>query len=281
MIHRDSRCVYVVSSLNAGDIVVAWLSGHGILARVMGAAALQGVPGWIPFYEFGTRDVEVWVLDDEQAPAARKLLAEQSDELKLRLGTLGQPDPPIQVICGGCGHANVYPAVERGRVESCARCGDFLDVGKSDEEGSSPQSTTDRARELLDLANQEALRFNHDHIDTEHLLLAIVKEGSGVAANVLRNFGIKRGRIYNDIEAIIQTRLDYVTMARLPLTTQARKVIEHATEEARLLQHNYIGSEHLLLGLLREKEGIAAQVLSKHDVTLDRARREVMKLLGG
>jgi hypothetical protein len=262
------------------DIVVAWLSGNGILARVMGAAALQGALGWIPFSEFGAKGIEVWVLDEEQAPAARKLLTERANEVKSRLGNLRGPDAPIQVICH-CGHSNTFPAAERGRVEACARCGDFLDVEESDDDDSPPQSTTDRARKLLELANQEALRLNHDRIDTEHILLALVKEGSGVTANVLRNLGIELRKIYDDVESMVQIRLEYVTMTRLPLSSQARKVIEYATEEGRQLNHDYVGSEHILLGLLREKDGVGAQVLSKRGITLERVRDEVVKLLRG
>src|SRR5207248_8500988 len=103
MISRDPKCVFVANTLGEADIVAAWLSGNGFLARVMGAAALQGALGWLPFNEFGAKGIEVWVLEEAQAPAARRLLAERSAEVRSRMGAVAQPDAPIEVVCGGCG----------------------------------------------------------------------------------------------------------------------------------------------------------------------------------
>src|SRR5262249_47351410 len=118
---------------------------------------------------------------------------------------------------------------------------------------------TDRARKVMQLANQEAQRFNHEYIGTEHILLGLVKEGSGVAANVLKNLDVDLRKIRLEVEKIVQSGPDMVTMGKLPQTPRAKKVIEYAMEEARNLNHNYVGTEHLLLGLLREQEGVAAQ----------------------
>src|SRR3974390_2798308 len=120
---------------------------------------------------------------------------------------------------------------------------------------------TDRARKVMQLANQEAQRFNHEYIGTEHILLGLIKEGSGVAANVLKNLDLDLQRIRHEIEKIVHSGPDMVTVAKLPQTPRAKKVIEFAIEEARELNHNYVGTEHLLLGLFREQEGVAAQVL--------------------
>jgi len=139
---------------------------------------------------------------------------------------------------------------------------------------------TDRARKVMQLANQEAQRFNHEYVGTEHILLGLIKEGSGVAANVLRNLEVDLKKIRLEVEKLVQTGPDMVTMGRLPLTPRARKVIEYATEEARNLNHNYIGTEHLLLGLLREQEGVAAQVLMNLGLKLEEVREEVLNLLG-
>lgn len=139
---------------------------------------------------------------------------------------------------------------------------------------------TDRARKVMQLANQEAQRFNHEYVGTEHILLGLIKEGSGVAANVLRNLDVDLKKIRLEVEKLVQTGPDMVTMGRLPLTPRARKVIEYATEEARNLNHNYIGTEHLLLGLLREQEGVAAQVLMNLGLKLEEVREEVLNLLG-
>ncbi|MDA1211312.1 MAG: ATP-dependent Clp protease ATP-binding subunit, partial [Planctomycetota bacterium] len=139
---------------------------------------------------------------------------------------------------------------------------------------------TDRARKVMQLANQEAQRFNHEYIGTEHILLGLVKEGSGVAANVLKNLDIDLRKIRMEVERIVQSGPDMVTMGKLPQTPRAKKVIEYAMEEARNLNHNYVGTEHLLLGLLREQEGVAAQVLMNLGLKLEDVREEVLNLLG-
>src|SRR5438309_1535051 len=141
---------------------------------------------------------------------------------------------------------------------------------------------TDRARKVMQLANQEAQRFNHEYIGTEHILLGLVKEGSGVAANVLKNLDIDLRKIRLEVEKIVQHGPggEQVVMGRLPHTPRAKKVIEYSVEEARNLNHNYVGTEHLLLGLLREQEGVAAQVLMNLGLKLEDVREEVLNLLG-
>src|SRR5207253_3108341 len=141
---------------------------------------------------------------------------------------------------------------------------------------------TDRARKVMQLANQEAQRFNHEYIGTEHILLGLVKEGSGVAANVLKNLDIDLRKIRLEVEKIVQHGPggEQVVMGRLPHTPRAKKVIEYSIEEARNLNHNYVGTEHLLLGLLREQEGVAAQVLVNLGLKLEDVREEVLNLLG-
>ena len=139
---------------------------------------------------------------------------------------------------------------------------------------------TDRARKVMQLANQEAQRFNHEYIGTEHILLGLVKEGSGVAANVLKNLDVDLRKIRMEVENIVQSGPDLVTIGKLPQTPRAKKVIEYAMEEAKNLNHNYVGTEHLLLGLLREQEGVAAQVLMNLGLKLEDVREEVLNLLG-
>jgi ATP-dependent Clp protease ATP-binding subunit ClpC len=134
----------------------------------------------------------------------------------------------------------------------------------------------------MQLANQEAQRFNHEYIGTEHILLGLVKEGSGVAANVLKNLDIDLRKIRLEVEKIVQHGPggEQVVMGRLPHTPRAKKVIDYSVEEARNLNHNYVGTEHLLLGLLREQEGVAAQVLMNLGLKLEDVREEVLNLLG-
>ncbi len=139
---------------------------------------------------------------------------------------------------------------------------------------------TDRARKVMALANQEAQRFNHEYIGTEHILLGLVKEGSGVGANVLKALEIDLRKVRLEVEKLVKSGPEMVTMGKLPQTPRAKKVLEYAIEEARHLNHNYVGTEHLLLGLLREQDGVAAQVLMNLGVKLEEGREEVLNLLG-
>jgi len=139
---------------------------------------------------------------------------------------------------------------------------------------------TDRARKVMALANQEAQRFNHEYIGTEHVLLGLVKEGSGVGATVLKNLDVDIKKLRLEVEKQVKSGPDMITMGKLPQTPRAKKVIEYAIEEARSLNHNYVGTEHILLGILRETEGIAAQVLMSVGLKLEDVRQEVLNLLG-
>ena len=140
---------------------------------------------------------------------------------------------------------------------------------------------TDRARKVMQLANQEAQRFNHEYIGTEHILLGLVKEGSGVAANVLKNLDIDLRKIRLEVEKIVQHGPGGPAFlkGRLPHTPRVQKVIDYSVEEARNLNHNYVGTEHLLLGLLREQEGVASQVLMNLGLKTEDVRAEVLNLL--
>jgi len=137
---------------------------------------------------------------------------------------------------------------------------------------------TERARRVLTLAQEEAQRFNHNYIGTEHLLLGLVREGDGVAAKVLANLGVELNKVRSAVEFIIG-RGDRAVMGEIGLTPRAKKVIELAVDEARRLNHHYIGTEHLLLGLVREGEGIAAGVLESLGVNLERVRAETTRIL--
>jgi ATP-dependent Clp protease ATP-binding subunit ClpA len=140
---------------------------------------------------------------------------------------------------------------------------------------------TDRARKVMQLANQEAQRFNHEYIGTEHILLGLVKEGSGVASNVLKNLNIDLNAVRREVEKILgQPGSSTVLSGRLPHTPRSKKVIDYAIEEARGLKDNYVGTEHLLLGLMLTKDGVAAQVLMNLGLKIENVRREVLNLLG-
>ena len=137
---------------------------------------------------------------------------------------------------------------------------------------------TERARRVLTLAQEEAHRFNHNYIGTEHILLGLVREGDGVAAKVLSNLGVELNKVRSAVEFIIG-RGDRTVLGEIGLTPRAKKVIELAVDEARRLNHTYIGTEHLLLGLVREGEGIAAGVLESLGVNLERVRAETTRIL--
>ena len=139
---------------------------------------------------------------------------------------------------------------------------------------------TDRARKIIALAQKEAERFSHDYIGTEHILLGLVKEGSGVAVTALNNLGVDVDKVRNEVEKLVTPQSTDGPSTPLPFTPQAKKVLELASEEARHLGHPYIGTEHILLGLLRENESVAAQVLINLDLKLEDVRAEILDLLG-
>ncbi|HOB86073.1 MAG TPA: ATP-dependent Clp protease ATP-binding subunit [Bacillota bacterium] len=139
---------------------------------------------------------------------------------------------------------------------------------------------TERAQQVLVLAQEEARRLTHNFIGTEHLLLGLIREGSGVAARALQNMGVDLNKVRQEVERIVPKGNKAPTHG-ISYTPRAKRVVELSIEEGQNLGHNYVGTEHILLGLIREGEGIAAQVLANLGVDLKRARKEVIQLLGG
>ena len=144
--------------------------------------------------------------------------------------------------------------------------------------GSRFEKFSERARRVLSLAQEEAQRFNHNYIGTEHILLGLVRETEGVAARVLANLGVDLSKVRSAVEFIIG-RGERPAQGEIGLTPRAKKVVELAVDEARRMNHTYIGTEHLLIGLLREGEGVAAGVLESLGVTLDKVRSETHRIL--
>jgi ATP-dependent Clp protease ATP-binding subunit ClpC len=140
---------------------------------------------------------------------------------------------------------------------------------------------TERVRKVLSLARDEAGRLHHDYIGTEHILLGLIREGEGVAIAVLKHLNIDLESLRLKVEEAVEMGGSTLTIGDLPYTSQAKKVIELAMDEARSLNHSYVGTEHILLGLLREETGISAQILQREGLTLDMARQEIIRLLGG
>ena len=137
---------------------------------------------------------------------------------------------------------------------------------------------TERVRKVLAMAREEAVRLHHEYVGTEHLLLGLIREGEGVAAAVLRNFSVDFDQVQQKIEERVK-KGEAVTGPDLPFTSRAKQVLKLAMDEARDLGHGYVGTEHLLLGLIREGEGIAAQVLGDVGVNRDRTKTETLRLL--
>src|SRR5438067_10918014 len=167
-------------------------------------------------------------------------------------------------LCGGCSKRN--PAERRkGEFESEMNGYNF----------------TERVRKVLAMAREEAARLHHEYAGTEHILLGLIREGEGVAAAVLQNLSVDLDEIQQKIEETVKKgKAAAATGPDLPYTSRAKKVLELAMGEARDLSHGYVGTEHLLLGLLREEKGIAAQVLTDAGVNLDAAKAETLRLLG-
>ena len=139
---------------------------------------------------------------------------------------------------------------------------------------------TDRVRKVLAMAREEAIRLQHVYVGTEHILLGLIREGEGVAAAVLQHLSVDLDQIHERVEESVRKGKATIALGELPYTSRAKKVLEFAMAEAREFNHSYVGTEHLLLGLLREEKGIAAQVLNSLGVTLDEARAETLKVLG-
>src|SRR5438045_94548 len=140
---------------------------------------------------------------------------------------------------------------------------------------------TDRVRKVLQMAREEAARLHHEYVGTEHILLGLIREGEGVAATVLTNLDVDLDAVALMIEQTVKKgQPGSRTGPDLPYTSRSKKVLELAMSNARSLNHSYVGTEHLLLGLIAESKGIAAQVLADHGVTLDKASTETLRILG-
>jgi len=140
---------------------------------------------------------------------------------------------------------------------------------------------TERVRKVISLAREEAIKLHHDHIGTEHLLLGLVKEGEGVAAVVMTNLGMNLDDLRRAVENSVASGTETLVLGEVPLNQEARSSLNYAVDEARKMNHTYIGTEHLLLGLLREERGLACQVLQNLGVDIEIVRNETLKLLGG
>src|SRR5690242_8128593 len=138
---------------------------------------------------------------------------------------------------------------------------------------------TPRAQQVLALARKEADRFNHNLVGTEHLLLGLIKLGQGVAVNVLQKLGLDLETVRMEVEKQVGIGPDQKMIGNIPYTPRVKKVLALAGKEAKALNHTYVGTEHILLGLLREGDGVAARVLKNLDVDIEQTRQEILKEL--
>src|SRR5690625_3066072 len=137
---------------------------------------------------------------------------------------------------------------------------------------------TERAQKVLALSQEEAVRLHHSNIGTEHILLGLIREGDGIAAKALEELGLEAPKIQEEVEKLIGVGKQ--ATQTIHYTPRAKKVVELSQDEARKLGHTYVGTEHILLGLIREGEGVAARVLNNLGVSLNKARQQVLQLLG-
>src|SRR5271155_479411 len=138
---------------------------------------------------------------------------------------------------------------------------------------------TPRGQQVLALARKEAERFNHNYVGTEHMLLGLIKLGQGVAVNVLQRMGLDLERVRIEVEKHVGSHPETNMIGNIPYTPRVKKVLALAAKEAKALNHSYVGTEHILLGLLREGEGVAARVLKNLDVDIEQTRQEILKEL--
>ncbi|MBU2572587.1 MAG: ATP-dependent Clp protease ATP-binding subunit [Elusimicrobia bacterium] len=139
---------------------------------------------------------------------------------------------------------------------------------------------TERAQRVILIAQEEAKRLNHDYVGTEHILLGLIALGEGVASQVLASLGVDLRKVRAEIEKIVGTGDNMMLLGEIPFTPRAKKVLEYAVEEAQHMSHSYIGTEHILMGLIREEEGVAARVLENLGLKLETVREEVLNILG-
>src|SRR5213594_1524696 len=168
-------------------------------------------------------------------------------------------------------------------VPSTPRKAVFVGRGRRDErrvEGSVFERFTERARQVVVLAQDEARALKHNYIGTEHILLGLLREEEGLAARVLESLDITVEEVRDQVARIVGQG-DEVTTGQIPFTPRAKKVLELALREALSLGHNYIGTEHILLGLVRENEGIANRILFRFEADADKVRNEIIRLLSG
>ena len=137
---------------------------------------------------------------------------------------------------------------------------------------------SDRARKVIIIAREESKRLNYEYVATEHILLGLIKEGGGIGAEALRSIGVDLEQLQTQVEETLEAKQGEEVKGKIPFSTRAKKILELAVKEAQQFGHKHIGTEHFLLGIVKEGEGVAAQLLAQADMTLEKARSEVAEL---
>src|SRR5262249_54998610 len=236
-------------------------------------------PGALPFTPRAKRVLELAV--EEASHLGHRELGTEH----LLLGLIQEREGIAARVLTNLG---LEPGAVRSRVRELrgGAAGGAVRASPAEERGRAPpdrdpfHAFTDRARKVVSLAKDEAKRLDHEYVSTENLLVGLVAEGTGVAANVLRRFGVDLARVRSELEKIVSRSPPVEVRGNLPFTPRAKVALEFAVAEARLLGHPYVGTEHLLLGLIREGEGIAVLVLQRIGVDLAEARTEILEFLG-
>jgi ATP-dependent Clp protease ATP-binding subunit ClpA len=235
----------------------------------------------------GTEHLLLGLLREQDGLAARVLLnlglslnAVREEVVRL-LGIPIQPTKPGDGIRRSAGAWADMPEIDEifKEIERERKAATFRDEPQFQDDPLYGRCT-DRTWKVLQLANEEAKRLNHEYVGTEHILLGLLNEGAGIAAIALKKLDLNLDRMRFEVEKTAPARPDIVTSANLPQSPKAKKVVEHAVEEAKNLSHRYVGTEHLLLGLLREQTSAAAQVLMELGLKLDDVRQQVLSNLG-
>jgi ATP-dependent Clp protease ATP-binding subunit ClpA len=189
-----------------------------------------------------------------------------------------------KILCAAMSHLaplgkplqfGLHPCCGAGADAKCAVSGEGTGIAQP----TMMNNFTPRAQQVLALARKEADRFNHNYVGTEHLLLGLIKLGQGVAVNVLQKMGLDLETVRMEVEKQVGSGPDQKMVGNIPYTPRVKKVLALAGKEAKALNHSYVGTEHILLGLLREGEGVAARVLKNLEVDIERTRNEILKEL--
>ncbi len=262
----DTRAQKTLLVINLLLVLAALALPVGLLLKAARSPERTGALGARPELE---QLADVTVLRQRLLSAHDRVLASEGDVMNLRLILVGGS---LGVLVVAVANVLLLRRLPTGLTDQTIATRETIVVV--------PANLTPKALQALAFARQEAHRFNHNFIGTEHILLALIRLGQGVAVNVLQKQGLDLDTVRMEVEKQVGTGPDQKMVANIPYTPRVKKVFALAAEEAESLQHQYVGTEHLLLGLLREGDGVAARVLTSLGLGLEQTRQEILKELG-